>query len=832
MMPAVSGSGFKTLDDVGPEDRPSIGGKAFNCALLRQAGFPVPDGLIVPVTANDEALKQLEVDPWLNALPPDALFAVRSSGIEEDSQGQSFAGIHETRLNVDRAGLPEAVLACRRSAGSPQALEYRRARGLSSDAIGIGVLVQRMVAAVTSGVAFTTNPVTGSDELVINSSWGLGEAVVAGQVDPDEFIVRKADRARLATRLGAKGGAAAPSSSLTDAQIEALAALLVRIEQHYGAPQDVEWCHDEEQFWIVQSRPVTTARTSSASEPTLAEADIEWTRANLIEVLPDQTSPLARDAIAEMLNLSYRRYMGRLLAPESVLGPMVKAFHGRLYFNLSQQRHLFTVSRFPPADLMRALGHGERIRPEDEIVPRVPLGKRLRYLPDMVRVGVATLRAPQIFRRHQERMRQVVARLGAGDPRTMSDREVWDVIAWWKDAAPDHIEVVFVMGSVAFYHAGVRKACEKVGVPHERLMYSELAAGERSVSTEQAIALVALAELARHEPRSADYLRTATTFAGYREALAGTRFLDALDRFLDSYGHRGRYESDWALPRYREDPSPLLYAVGMHLQGPPEDLSARDAARAREAADAWRDFESHLTWWQRHTLLRRVRRTIRRLKQHYLWREHVRSDLARALWYIRVWHLTLADRFVHRGWVDRRDDYFLLLSHEIGAVIDGRSDPDRLRTIASERARELADRKHVRMPLWMRESELPALLRAPNVHASGDEELVGLCVSRGCVEGEVVVMRDAAEFARMKRGAILVAPATDPSWTPLFTLAAGVIVEIGGVLSHASTIAREYGLPALANVKDATRILRDGDRVRLDASAGRAVRLGTRTPGL
>src|SRR3989441_3448760 len=205
MVPASSGSGFKTLDDVGPGDRSSIGGKAFNCALLRQAGFPVPDGLVVPVTATDDEVKRLAEDPWLNALPSDALFAVRSSGIEEDSAGQSFAGVHETRLNVDRAQLAEAVLACRRSAGSPQALEYRRARGLSRDAIGIGVLVQRMVPAVASGVAFTTNPITGSGELVINSSWGLGEGGVAGPVDPHEFILRQTHRRPPPTRLGAEG---------------------------------------------------------------------------------------------------------------------------------------------------------------------------------------------------------------------------------------------------------------------------------------------------------------------------------------------------------------------------------------------------------------------------------------------------------------------------------------------------------------------------------------------------------------------------------------------------------------------------------------------------
>jgi hypothetical protein len=471
MMPTLPGSGFKTLDEVTPDDRASIGGKAFNCARLRQAGFPVPDGLVVPTTATDEEVSRLPDDPWVTALPPDALFAVRSSGIEEDSEGHSFAGIHETRLNVDRTHLYEAALACRHSARSPQALDYRRAQHLSLEDIGIGVLVQRMVPAVTSGVAFTTNPITGSDELVINSSWGLGEALVAGQIEPDEFIVRKSDGARLATRAGAKGAEGVPSMSLTDAQVEELTSLLLRVERFYGAPQDVEWCRDREQSWIVQSRPVTVHR-APGSEP-----DIEWTRANLAEVLPDQTSPLALDAIAETLNLAYRRYMGRLVAPESVLGPMVKAFHGRLYFNLSQQRHLFAASGFAPADVMRALGHAERIRPEDEVAARVPLRDRLVRAPDMVRIGVATLRAPQTFARHEERVREAIARLDEVDPRALSDRELWDALAWWKHEAPEHIEVVFVMGSVALYQAMIRKACGQVGFPYDRLMYSHLAAG-------------------------------------------------------------------------------------------------------------------------------------------------------------------------------------------------------------------------------------------------------------------------------------------------------------------------------------------------------------------
>ena len=191
---------------------------------------------------------------------------------------------------------------------------------------------------------------------------------------------------------------------------------------------------------------------------------------------------------------------------------------------------------------------------------------------------------------------------------------------------------------------------------------------------------------------------------------------------------------------------------------------------------------------------------------------------------MRAWHLVLAGRFLERGWLDRRDDYFLLELAEVArAAIDPSQGPG-LRAIAARRAAQLAAERDLRMPLLMCESELPEMLRAGPSGIAGVEGdvLTGLCVSPGLVEAEVVVMRDPGEFASMKRGAILVTIATDPSWTPLFTLASGVIVEVGGMLSHASTIAREYGLPALANVKNATVILKTGDRVRLDASAGRA----------
>jgi pyruvate,water dikinase len=803
MASPVTADPFKTLDQISESDRARVGGKAYNCARLRQARFPVPAGLVVPADVSDEEVAGLEADPWFAGTPDPTLFAVRSSGLAEDSADDSFAGIHETQLNVERSRVVDAVLACRRSADSEQARAYRTARHLPGDVVRMGVLVQCMVPAVRSGVAFTVNPVTGADELVVNSIAGLGDALVSGLVTPDEQHLPKDDRSELA-------------------------ALLVAVERHYGSPQDIEWCFDGERYWIVQSRPVTTHRRAVERPlPADGSRDIEWTRANLAEVLPDQLSPQALDLYVDLLDAGERRFFGRLMAPKSELGPVIKAFHGRLYFNLSQLRRVTITVGAAFADTLRSLGHPGQIRPEDEIAVRPPLGMFVRALPDLVRLVVTDLRMAHVFRRHQARTAAALARLTQVDPRTLSDREIWDTVQWWLDVAPESIPPVFVMSSVQAREDILRKAARRVGMTYDQLVYPQLAAGERSVSSQQAFDLVALANVARREPRTATYLRAADgTFSGFRTALSGTAFLASFDAFLASYGHRGRYESDWSIPRMHENPAPVLFVIREQLNGPeqdPADIAARQSAAAHAA---WEAFEGRLTWWQRCTLLRRVRATVGALKQQYLWREQVRSDLTRVLSALRPWHLVLANRFVERGWIGRRDDYFLLHLGEVKRAVD---DPERgreLSAIAAERAAELAAERDLEMPLFMRGSDvLPLVARTTSPGTARDYALTGLCVSPGAVEADVVVMRDPSEFSTMKRGAILVAPATDPSWTPLFTLASGVIVEVGGMLSHASTIAREYGLPGLANVQHATTMLRTGDRVQLDASAGIVRRL-------
>jgi pyruvate,water dikinase len=816
------------LDRITPDQAIRSGAKAYNCARLKQAGFLVPDGLVVMANASDDDLAVLDRHPWFDAQPEGTRYAVRSSGIGEDGDGQSFAGIHHTALNVSRAEVRPAVEACRASAHTCQALEYRRAKGISTDDIQMAVLVQCMVQPIASGVAFTVNPISGAtDELVVNASWGVGEALVSGQVDPDEFVVRKSDLRVVWSRIGEKDRACRAAlsgprseSTLTSEQVAELAAILIAIERHCASPQDIEWCFDGADFLIVQSRPVTTSAESTG---------LEWTRANLVEVLPDLTSPQARQMLEEVLDRAQRQYMGSLLAPAEELGPMVKEFCGRLYINLSQSRHVCAVTGTAPATMLRSMGHSEAIDATDEQPAPAPLRERLKAVPAILRMVWQQIRVSQRMREHKQRTEDFLSRLNQFDLRTSSDSEVWKIVIEWSRDAAVSMQPVFILCGVSLYEAPLRKLCDRLGYSYEKLVYPQLAAGERSVSAQQAYDLTALAKIARQNPAVVQYLSAAAVdVTRMHTELVATAFLEEFDRFIEKYGHRGRYETDWSLPRYAEDPTPLLHAIRAQLVDAADAIERQTSERqARESADAWAAFERWLTPWQRATVLPRVRKSIRKIKQYYLWREQVRFDLMRVLAGGRRCHLALADRFVERGWIDHRDDYFQLYLQEIADVIAGQRSASDLRGIVADRKAETARHRSIHMPLWMRDWDLARLIRTAGVSARSDDEsqLTGHPVSGGTVEAEVVVVRDSGDFARMKRGAILVAPATDPSWTPLFTLASGVIVEVGGVLSHASTIAREYGLPAVANVKHATRRLRTGERVRLDAVNGVVHRL-------
>ncbi|WP_089718627.1 PEP/pyruvate-binding domain-containing protein [Candidatus Entotheonella palauensis] len=826
------------LDHLTPSDAGRVGGKAYNCARLKRAGLPVPDGVAVTVEAmNDAAALSAQLDSALAHFAADTRFAVRSSATDEDSADHSFAGIHDTKLNVAHDGVPDAIRACWASVQSDTALAYRRTQNLPTEDIRTGVLIQVMIQPVVAGVAFTVNPMTGQgDELVINAAWGLGEALVSGQVEPDEFRVNKTDGAMLSMHIGEKRcrviaehgvshlvdtpKAERGRPCLTPQQLRELAALLTRIEHEYGAPQDVEWCHDGHQFWMVQSRPVTA--TAMAGGP-----DLEWTRANLREVMPDLPAPQTNRIVCDLLTEGLQRFYGDLLAPFDQLGPMAKVFYGRPYFNFSQLRHLSHRAGLPISVTMNGWGHAEAVRAEDEVAAPRTWHELISGLPDMLRVIGRMMTARRRVHRQFVCVRTSLERLASCQPETLSDAQLYHTVKREGEPLNTSVDIALLLGAgIGNLWQMLTATGTQLGLSVDSLVRTHLASGEKTVSTQQGFDLLALAHTARNDQRVQSYFLNASdtfTFDDYRETLRGTLFLDQFDHFLAQYGHRSTYESDLSVPRYREHPIPLLQAIRGHVHAPtcpsPKAIVAQQECDAKAAHQA---FAAQLTPWQRRTVLPYVNWLLRGLKQWFLWRERNRSEAIRVGAAVRRWQLVLAQRFVDRSWIDRRDDYYFLHLDEIEKAI---ADPERdhqWTSLVARRRTAYAAWQHLQMPLLMRESELPKLLRQTNaaMPAADVKQLYGLGVSAGQTEGEVVVIHSPDDFSRMKPGAILVAQATDPAWTPLFTLASGVVVEIGGMGSHASTVAREYGLPALANVKNATRLLKDGMRVRLDATHG------------
>jgi pyruvate,water dikinase len=501
---------------------------------------------------------------------------------------------------------------------------------------------------------------------------------------------------------------------------------------------------------------------------------------------------------------------------------VAKGFYGRIYFNLSQLLHVAQQIGQPPSSLLLMIGHEGDIQIEYEIQNDRTLLEKMRVLPAILSIFWRIFNVGSIMRRQFDQIDEFVRLLASREPDTLSDAEVWEVVKTDTEKLPEFTWKTFpVLAGLSMYRDMVSSICRKVSFPSDRLMDTQLAVGEQSISAQQGLDLLVLATQAMEDEKVQEYFLSASdSFYNYKEALLDTNFLREFEKFLGTYGHRSDYESDWALPRYFEDPSSLLSVIRAHIQGP-SNLALEEIRLYQEhdAVETWQEFEDKLTWVQRLTVIPRIRWALKRAKQLRLWRESNRSELMRCMCELRRWNLVLAERFANRGWMEEPDDYFFLELEEVGQVIDYANEGINIKSIIAKRKRDHEVWQHLEMPMFLKESELTAQMRkaTSTMPVSSVTTLRGLNVSSGIVEGEVIIITEPAEFARMKKDAILVAPATNPTWTPLFTLASGIIVEIGGTLSHSSIVAREYGLPVLANVKDATKLLKDGDRVRLDS---------------
>ncbi len=873
----------------------AVGGKGANLVALTRAGFPVPPGFLLTTAAYQAFIAVNGINDRLLALarrvapddpvalectaaaiqalfaggqmPPDIVtaldaayqalagadpaalpVAVRSSATAEDLPGLSFAGQQETYLNIiGPAAVRQAVQQCWASLWTARALAYRARNNIAPDEVALAVVVQQMIAAHVSGVLFTANPLTGRrDEVVIDASFGLGEAVVSGQVEPDHYRVDARTGRITERKLGAKaltivsrpeggtttlahGDAQAQQQALPDTQILALTRLAQRVAAHYGAPQDIEWAWADGQLTLLQARPITSLYPLPARPDALRGLRI-YLSANSLQGVMDPLTPLGLGVFALVARaLPFKR------PPETIL---LEA-GGRLFIDATEpvrDPHLRKLvlavleqgdpgARAALLDLLKA----GRIPPRRLLTPRMAAGVLvgLRGLLGLAghamrRPEAATARAQRAADRYLARVRRDVN--AAPDLAALLAVMAADNARLVPDLFAHLLPLIFP--GVVLIAVVDRLLVRWLGLaPGTGLQLLRGLPG--NVTTAMDLQLWATAQAIHADAEARTHLlNTPVTelVAAYRQESLPPVAQQALTGFLAEYGMRAVAEIDLGRPRWREDPSSIFQSVQSYLQMDDPGL-APDQVFHRAQAEAERlgaDYVARV----RHTRFGAVRArllagAIHRMRVLGGIRETPKLYAIKAFDLYRTALLAQGCSLVDRGLLAQAEDIFFVPLADLqrfaaGAAVDLRA------VVATNQAAYNQERAR---------RQLPRLLLSTGevfyagLSTAGSNDLVGDPVSPGSVEGIVRVVLD-PRGVRLEPGEILVCPATDPGWTPLFLSAGGLVMEIGGLVTHGSVVAREYGIPAVVGVHEATTRLHTGQRVRVDGSAGRVTILG------
>lgn len=855
-----------------PAHDPLVGGKGKNLGALVRLGVRVPDGFCVTTAAwerfvEDDAtfaglLAELDrLQPGdldaarrlgealrshltsrplpddvrsaiVAALPdPEAPRAVRSSATAEDLPGASFAGQQDTYLNV--VGIDavcDAVRACQASLFTDRAILYRVEQGIPHDSVGLCAVVQRMVEPRAAGILFTADPATGHrGVMAVDAGFGLGEALVSGTISADLYRIDRATGRELEARIGRKdhavrsvpGGGVeevplasehAEARVLSADDLAALRDVGLRIEADRGGPQDIEWAFDDAGLHVLQARPIT----SLFPVPVGNDPQPLWFCFNHFQVMTDAVPPLVCDTWRWMLPLG--RDPRRLAEP--IPAPWMHPAGGRLWVDfgplLRRKPTRAVLSQlFKGVDALARSAMLEVLeRPGFHDGPGVDLRSVRRMGLPLLKSALSMLwfeRPEGVLAERNAWMDALIARvrgavLAEGTP------------VQRLDGARDALSALFseLVELPPRVGAGIiaRTLLYRL-LPERRADVDALGRGlDGNVTVAMDLAVGDLADAARERPAVAQALRDQRDWRG-EEGAEG--FQQALDAFLADWGMRAPSEIDWSRPRWREDPSSLLAAVAGNLAH--DEPGAHRAGHARQAAEAEAAAqrlvaEAGWGWlgWLRRPLARRLVRVHRALMPL---REHPKLALVQAGDALRTLVLALGADLVAAGRLDEPGDAFLLSWDALrGALADGGGE---LRPAVQAAREDL--RRWGRLPPPRVMTGDGEMVRGEHARVGPDGALVGTAAAPGVVEGVARVVRDPNREV-LHRGEVLVAPFTDPGWTPLFINAAALVMEVGGLMTHGSVVAREYGIPAVVCVPNATTRIRTGMRVRVHGDGG------------
>ena len=770
-------------------------------------GIAIPDDLATAITRP------------LAQLGEQAAYAVRSSATAEDLPTASFAGQQDTYLNVvGSAAILQHVSRCWASLFTERAVIYRLRNGFDHRKVHMAVVVQRMVFPQAAGILFTADPVTGNRKVAsVEASFGLGEALVSGLVNADvckvrdgEVVAKTISTKQLAIYASPTGGtqeqAIEPERqeqpALTDEQVVRLVHLGRQIEAHFGRPQDIEWCLVDGGFQIVQSRSITTLF------PIPEAGDQEnhvYVSVGHGQMMTDAMKPLGLS-------------MWRLTTPR----PMAEA-GGRLFVDVTRG----LASPASRAGLLGVLGKGDPLI-GDALQTILDRGDFIQSLPDGVPAGVPVSSTPAPIETDPAIVAELIGRSQASiatlkrDIRAKSGTALLDFILadiqelkrilfdpQSHQAIMAGMEATWWLNDQLQAWLGVKNAADTLAqsVPN-------------NVTSEMGLALLGVADVIRPHPdvvaflqhtEDEDFLDEMPKLAGGREAR------DAIRAWLDKYGMRGVGEIDITRPRWSERPTTLVPMILGNIRN--FEPSAGEQRFEQGRQEAWKKERELLECLRSlpdgERKAEEAKRMIDRVRTFAGYREYPKYGMVGRYFVYKQALFAEAERLVQAHVLREQEDIFYLRFEELQDVVRTNRADDQI-----IRQRKDAFRSYqALMPPRVFTSDGEVIAGSYRRDALPTGALVGVPVSAGIVEGRARVILDMAE-ADLEAGDILVTAYTDPSWTPLFVAIKGLVTEVGGLMTHGAVIAREYGLPTVVGVEHATRLIRDGQRIRVHGTDG------------
>lgn len=802
---------FYKLEDANELPIQMIGGKAKGLAELIAYGFNVPKGGVLTTEAF-EVSKEERIQSVIEGLKSLGIqneqFAVRSSATKEDGIFYSFAGIHNSYLNVKIENLSDAIDRCYKSLHSERAKAYHQKHGIAESDVLMAVVIMQMIDPDQSGIAFSNDPVTGRRNIcVINAARGLGDKIVSGEIQPDQYVV---DHGSIDYEIISKELVNKNDPVLNDQAIRDLTVQVSRIEETLGnfdTPMDIEWAIKDLEHFFLQARPVT-------NQATYLPVPIQGQPYFF-------TSSNVKDAVPMVLPHSLYKFIGRMsemimTGTYDVTGynymkglDRFKVIEGHLYMNGTLlEWELHDAYGTPPEVTMESIGgHHKSYGPPKKEKPAIKFGRAIRGL-KLLRCIWNLDRDAQINFSFVQNWIKELERRCEGD---VSRSEMKELLIKNQKIAMNFGKFEALLNSAP---GGFTMIAKQFLKKDEALIAQLIQGSGIFASAEQGYRLMELAEKVKENPTLIPLIEALARDGRKWEEILPREFRQFFKQYLNDFGHRSVEESNILVPRWNEDPTYLFQSILAFLESSP--LSVLREKQKKNKVEAEKIIDKKFDPVTRKLIRYFVKKAARGAEL----REQGKNELLRFNHGSRVALLKCAHEMIEQGAITDPNDVFFLTQNEVHLWCEYKLQAKDIKFVIPKRKAQYEyHRSLIYHDVIKVEGNKSTKIDMANVKLSGDV-LKGISVSSGIYRGKIRKITHPHDGMKLNAGEILLAPSTDPGWTPLFLRAGGIIMETGGYLSHGAIVAREFGLPAVVNIPGIMNSLTDGTEVIVDGSSG------------